>query len=346
MNSRARVFAIFDGHPVDHLPNMAITMMFAADQAGVKYLDYATDYRMMAEGQLRTAERFGIDHVSVISDPAVEAADCGAHARFYPDQPPAIDESDALLADKTVLSALATRIAAYERGEFGRRMSNRIQGVALLKARAGADRLIEGWVEGPCAESSDLRGINNLMLDFMDDPGFVRELFDRVITMALAFARAQVAAGADLIGIGDAAASLVGPRIYEEFVWPQEKRLVDGIHALGARVRLHICGNTRRILGGMGRLGCDMIDLDYPAPVHEARAAMGPGQVLLGNIDPVRALRDGTPGSVYGAIGACHQQAGASYIVGAGCEVPRDTPPENLRALARYAEEHGSSKTD
>jgi uroporphyrinogen-III decarboxylase len=115
---------------------------------------------------------------------------------------------------------------------------------------------------------------------------------------------------------------------------------VDGIHALGARVRLHICGNTRRILDGMGRLGCDMIDLDYLAPVGEGRAEMGPQQVLLGNIDPVRVLRDGTPESVYKAIGACHQQAGNRYIVGAGCEVPRDTPPENLLALASYAVAH------
>jgi MtaA/CmuA family methyltransferase len=340
MNSRERILAMFDGRPVDHLPNMAITMMFAADQIGAKYLDYATHYRVLAEGQLRTSERFGIDHVSVISDPAIEAADCGAEARFYPDQPPAIDEANALLANKTRLLSLTSLLANFERGEFGRRMTNRIQGVSLLKERSGGEKLVEGWVEGPCAEGSDLRGINNLMLDFIDEPAFVRDLFEFIVAMGLAFVKAQVAAGADLIGIGDAAASLVGPRIYREFVWPYEKRLVDGIHALGARVRLHICGNTRRILDGMGRLGCDMIDLDYLAPVGEGRAELGPQQVLLGNIDPVRVLRDGTPDSVYKAIGVCHQQAGNRYIVGAGCEVPRDTPPENLLALASYAGAH------
>ena len=58
-------------------------------------------------------------------------------------------------------------------------------------------------------------------------------------------------AGVDIVGVGDAAASLVGPAIYEQYVWPIEKRLVDGIHELGATVRLHICGNTRAILDGM-----------------------------------------------------------------------------------------------
>ena len=63
---------------VDSLPLMPITMMFAADQIGQPYGKYATDYRVLVEGQLRTAERFDFDYVSCISDPGREAADCGA----------------------------------------------------------------------------------------------------------------------------------------------------------------------------------------------------------------------------------------------------------------------------
>jgi MtaA/CmuA family methyltransferase len=200
--------------------------------------------------------------------------------------------------------------------------------------------MIEGWVEGPMAEAADLRGINTVMLDFFDDPAFVRDLFAFIVEMELRFAREQVKAGADVIGMGDAAASLVGPQIYEEFVWPYEKKLVDGIHALGGKVRLHICGNTRKILAGMGRLGCDIVDLDSLAPLSEARAQMGPAQVLLGNVNPVAILRNGNPETVTSTIAECHQQAGARYIVGAGCEVPRDTLTDNLRALCAYARSH------
>ena len=121
-------------------------------------------------------------------------------------------------------------------------------------------------------------------------------------------------------------------------MWPYEKKLVDGLHEMGTKVRLHICGNTRRILDGMGRLGCDIVDPYYPAPVAEARAQMGPTQVLLGNINPVKTLRDGTPASITEAVAACHREAGSRYIVGAGCEVPRETRPENLRALCDYAQ--------
>ena len=116
--------------------------------------------------------------------------------------------------------------------------------------------------------------------------------------------------------------------------------MVDGLHALGARARLHICGNTRRILKGIGELGCDFIDVDSMVPMSEAREKMGPEQVLLGNLDPVRDLRNGTPQSVCARVAECHREAGPRFIVGAGCEVPRDTPAANVHALVRYARQH------
>ncbi len=335
MTSRERVLAHLAGQPVDHLPLMPITMMFACDQIDVKYRDYCTDYRVLVEGQIRTAEKYGFDYVNTMSDPAREAADCGAKVEYFDHQPVAIVEDEALLADK---STLATLKIPDPLG--GGRMTNGIKALELYKERVGKEKIIEGWVEGPIAEAADLRGINTVMTDFFDDPAFVRDLFEFVVELELRFAREQVKAGADIIGVGDAAASLVGPQLYEEFVLPYEKKLVDGIHAAGSKVRLHICGNTRRILAGIGRLGCEIVDLDSLAPLNEARQQMGAGQVLLGNINPVSTLRNGDPEAVTNAIAECHGQAGARYIVGAGCEVPRDTPPENLRALCEYARTH------
>lgn len=332
MNSYERILAVLDGKPVDYLPQMPITMMFAADQIGVPYRQYATDYRKLVEGQLRTAEKFDFDYVSCISDPAREAADCGAAIQYFDSQPPAIDELHALLADKQSLAKLAIPDPLG-----GGRMHDRVKAAALFREKVGGQLLIEGWIEGPCAEAADLRGINTLMLDFFDDPAFVRDLFDWVVEMGLRFARAQVEAGADLIGMGDAAASLVGPQIYEEFVWPYEKKLVDGLHAMGTRVRLHICGNTNRSLSLIGQLGCDIVDLDYLVPVAKARQEMGENQVLLGNLNPVALVRNGTPAAITAALAQCHQEAGSRYIVGLGCEVPRDTPSENLLALRDYA---------
>ena len=334
MTSRERVLAMIDGRPVDHLPLMPITMMFAADRIGEKYGRYALDYRIMAEAQIRTAEEFAFDHVSAITETR-EAPDCGASVQYFDDQPYAMDESRARLVDKSALKALK-----MPEPRDGGAMHDRLLGLALMKERAGSEKVVEGWVEGPCGASADLRGINTLMLDFFDDRAFVTDLFEFVVELAVRFGRAQVEAGADIIGIGDPASSLVGPRIYEELVWPYQKRLADGLHAAGARVRLHICGNTRRMLAGMAKLGCDIVDIDSQVPLAEAREKMGPNQVLLGNLDPVRVLLDATPEAVFAALAECHRQAGPRYIVAAGCEVVRDTPLANIRALADYARDH------
>ena len=106
MNGRERVLAMIDHRPVDRIPLMPITMMLAADQIGVKYGRYVRDFRVLVEAQLFTTEKFDIDQVSCISDPAREAVDLGATVRYFSDQPPAFSETEALLADKTILGRL------------------------------------------------------------------------------------------------------------------------------------------------------------------------------------------------------------------------------------------------
>lgn len=311
---------------------MPITMTFAARLVGIPYRRYCTDHRELVRGQEAVAERFGFDHVSVISDPAREAADLGAAIAWFDDQPPALDGTRPLLADKATLATLCVADP-----KAGGRMTDRLAGVQALRDGPGRNRIVEGWVEGPCAEGADLRGLGNLMLDFADDPAFVDDLFDFAVRQAVAFATAQIEAGADLIGVGDAAASLVGPAIYREMVLPHERRLVEAIHSIGARVRLHICGDTRRSVNAMTSLGADIVDLDWLVPLAQARADAGPHQVLLGNLDPVVGLLEATPDGVTAAVAACHRDAGPRFVVGAGCEVPAATPHQNVDALRRYA---------
>ena len=332
LDGRDLVLAHLDGGAVARLPVMPLTMMFAGRLAGVRYREYCTDHRVLARAQELVADRFGFDHVSAISDPAREAVDLGAAVTWFDDQPPALDDTRALLADPARLASL--RVADPLGGG---RMTDRVRGVEALRAGPGRTRIVEGWVEGPCAEAADLRGIGTLMTDFADDPAFVEDLFAFSVRQAIAFARAQVDAGADLVGIGDAAASLVGPAIYREVVAPHERRLVAAIHGMGARVRLHICGNTRRSVADMAGTGADIVDLDSLVPLPDARAAAGPDQVLLGNLNPVTELLDATPDRATMRVEACHRAAGARFVVGAGCEIPAATPHANVDAMTAYA---------
>jgi len=333
MNGAELIRAVVADGSGDRIPFMPITMSFAARGIGVPYRVYATDHRAQAAGQLAFAERFGADHVSAISDPAVEAADLGGAVIYYDDEPPANDEAGALLADKGRLAALWT----IDPGS-GKRMSNRLEAVSGLAAQAGGRLLVEGWIEGPCAEGADLRGLSRLMMDFYDDPAFVRDLFDFVVEQEILFARAQIAAGAGLIGVGDAASSLMGPDIFSEFTLKGHRAIVEAIHSGGALARLHICGNTAELIPLLSDVPYDIVDLDTASPVAKARAALGPDRVLLGNIDTVSVVRGGSPEDVRRALSACLRDAGGKrWIVGAGCEIPGDSPEENVRAMGDFA---------
>ncbi len=330
MNSRERILNLIAGKPVDRPPAMPITMMWAADLVGAKYHDYATRAEIQVAGQIAAAKQFGFDHVSVISDPCCEAADLGAAIFYPPDGPPAIIEEKALLADPATLSSL--RVPDPHRA--GSRMANRIEAVRLLRQQMGDTHLIEGWVEGPCAESADLRGINTLMMDYYDDAEFIHALAEFTVKNALKFAVAQIEAGADIIGLGDAAASLINRELYDAFVLPHEKQLVDGIHAAGGRVRLHICGRALHLADAIATLGCEIVDMDTLVDLRAARTAMSNRQVLLGNVHTVNVVKNGTVADMRRELAKCRDDAGAAWIAGAGCEVPRQSPAENVRCFA------------
>lgn len=333
MTGRERIFKALRGEPTDGLPHIPISMMIAADSIGEPYGKYVLDAETHVRGQVEFAARYDVDHVSAISCPTTEAADLGAAVIYYPNQPPAIDEANALLADKARLQTLRV----IDPGS-GRRMVKRLEVIRRLKERVGSEKLVEGWVEGPMAESADLRGINTVMMDLIDDPAFVRDLMSFIFENAMHFAREQVRAGADIIGVGDAASSLIGPQLYGSAVLEWEKRYVDSIHALGALVRLHICGDTNALFPLLAHLGADIVDLDSMALMADARAHMGPAQMLSGNIDPVRVLKDGSPKQVAAALEQCFIDAGRGfYAVCAGCEIPRGTPTENLQVMRDFA---------
>jgi uroporphyrinogen decarboxylase len=73
---------------VDKIPNMNIFMSIVAREAGVSYSEYVQDYRKLVEGNLICAEKYGLDSVSVISDPMRETAAYGADIVFPQDDVP------------------------------------------------------------------------------------------------------------------------------------------------------------------------------------------------------------------------------------------------------------------
>ena len=327
MNSFERVMNRFQGKPVDRIPNLSIVMMFAAKQQGITYGQYCSDYRHLADSAMLCYEKFGFDMVCAISDPMREAEGFGAQV-IIPDDAVPYSPVKRL---QSIEDIATLRVIDPSQG---RRMSDRVEAVRLLKQRAGQDVPVVGWVEGALAECCDLMHMQEVFINMLDEPEAIQELIEICTQQGILFAQAQVEAGADIIGIGDAATSLIGPALYEEFVVPYQKRMIQAVHDMGAKVKLHICGNINPVMHLIAQVGADMVDMDHMVDMERAAGILPEDCCICGNFNPVDILYDGTPDVVRQAVRNCMQVGGRNNtFVAPGCEIPKDTPVENVLAI-------------
>ncbi len=336
MNARERLYSRLRGERVDRAPNLDIMMTFAAHYIGRPLSRYYLDYRVLCDANLAVQEAFALDLVQAISDPFREAADFGAQVEFPEDGLPLCRAP--LLAEPRDPATLRLPDPAG-----GARMADRLAAVERLHAAVGASIPVMGWVEGALAEAADLRGAGQLLEDLYDRPEWVQDLLEVCAAVEIAFARAQVAAGADIVGLGDAIASQVSPAMYRRFALPYEQRIFAAVHELGALARLHICGNTTPIVGAMAESGADIIDVDWMVDFRRAAEVIGERAAVCGNFDPVAIMLQGAPSQVRRATLDCLAQGGRRCMSAAGCEIPDRTPHANLRAQAEALAEAGGT---
>jgi len=328
MNSLDRLRSRLRDELVDRPPNLDILMTLAAHHIGQPLASYYRDHRVLVAANLAVCEDFELDIVQAISDPYREAADFGLEVEFPADNLPI--NSKPLLAEPEDIKRLVPPDPAT-----GPRMSDRVEAVRLFREKVGGEVPIMGWVEGALAEASDLRSMYLTMTDLVSRPEWLTELLETCAEVEIAFARSQIEAGADIIGLGDAVCSQISPKMYRQFALPYEQRIFAAVHEMGAVARLHICGNTTRLLPDMLQSGADIIDLDWMVDIEKAAQFFDDKVAICGNFDPVAVMLQGTPEKVRSATLECIQKGGKRLFSGAGCEVPDGTPEENFRAQSR-----------
>jgi len=331
MNSLQRTQDFIAGLKVDRPPFHPILMRLAAKYAGIRYKDFCLDYHKKVEANIVCATDFSYDWVNVMSDPYAEASAYGTGLTYPEDNLPQVskwlvNEIDEI--DKIKL----LKVEDHER------MVSRVNEVKEFSRQVGNTQFICGWVEGPLAEYCDLRDLSAACMDMYENPDKIKQALDVITENAIRFAEAQVKAGAHCIGMGDAVCSLISPDLYQEFVFPREKAIVDHVHSLGAKIKLHICGNTSGILPDMVKTGADIVDIDHLVGSMSNYIDLFPkNQVPSGNSNPVSVIRDGNSQSIEDSVRQCWLDTKRRGIVSAGCEIPPDTAFENMTSYMKAA---------
>ena len=328
MNKKQLFDAFLEGKKIDRTLFRPILMHFAARFTGNTYGEFASDHNVLVNSNIKTMEHFDYDMVSLISDPYRETSAFGAPITFIPEAVPR--------CEKLIVKSWED-IQNLERPNVCKctRTLDRIKGAELFQKKLQGTVPVIGWIEGPLAEACDLAGVSQMLTQLMMDPDFCNLLLDKCNETAKDFAKAQIEAGCDVIGIGDAICSQIDPFTYDTFVKERHRELIAFIHDCGARTKLHICGDITHLLPSLKEVGTDILDLDYDVDISHARAVMGEHIVLMGNINPI-IIQDSSAEEVERlSRELVEKNSNERFILSAGCEITVGTPHANLMAMRK-----------
>lgn len=333
MSATERVSRAIARRQPDRVPTVALMIHHAIRLARLGYDQCARDPAMLVRAHLEAWKAYGYDGFHVTCDNWVLPAALGCGVQFFPDQPPTA--SARVLADTKDLA----RLTPVRTGTEGR-LGFKVEATRLAREAVG-DRchLRTCFDSGPFSLATALRGIEQLMIDCLDDPPFVLDLLEICTDAVIRFARACGGAGCHALTFGDSTAGLLSRPMYERFAYPYQKRVIAGLKDLGLPVFLHICGDTSHIQDLMAATGADGLEVDYQHDIASCRRRTADRVCLQGNIAPAAVMLAGTPEQV---AQACQQaivqsDPAGGFILSAGCEIPRDTPPANLHAMVQSA---------
>ena len=332
--------AVVKGELPDRAPVSPFIMQFAARVANVPYRDYCLYGEVLAQAQMACVKRFGYDSVNVTSDAVREYEAVGGPVAYFDEESVPAAEPMPFIQSRDDLKKL------HIPDPLGPNlMAEQIKALKILQHEL-PDQVVYAWVEAPFQESSILRDINYFMVDIRTDPEFAKEILKFAVELEIEFALAQIEAGAKFMGVGDAIASLASAEDYAEFNLPYLSRLVDEIKRHSVIVKYHACGRSKHMWPYIKQLNIDILNLDSLIDFGEARAFFGDKFVLKGNVNPIEELLQATPDVVRAASKASFEKAGqhGKFILSPGCEVPPQTPYENLEALIESATRYASYK--
>jgi uroporphyrinogen decarboxylase len=322
VQDRSRRFAALMRGEVPERP--VVFPMVAANHAarldGYSISEAVTQADVLARVLYSAYRFYGYDLIMVFTDTMVEAEAMGAQIIIPEDDDPFLLEPPRV-----------SRLEPANPDKDGR------MPVVLEATRRLADLLedeapVLTSLKGPFSLASFLRGIEGFLADLLDNPGRAHDFLKLATENQMRYAAAVIKAGGiPFVGDPVASGSMVSSSMFRDFALPYLSRLVRSIHEEGVRVGLHICGDTRHILKDMVATRADFLSIDEMDMVV-ARSAVGPDAVLMGNVS-TGLLLDGKPEQVRAEAEKCLATGGPRLILSSSCDVPPDTPKENVRAL-------------
>ena len=205
-------------------------------------------------------------------------------------------------------------------------------------------KTVSSGVSGPISAAHSVRGAQNILRDVIRAPEQLMKLLDYMVECNLAFVKAMYETNGISCGIGDpmASSTLINPKQFQRMIFPSLQKLVDGIYKItGEKPSLHICGKSKDNWESIKTLNISTYSLDNCEDLEEAKKVFGDKILLIGNVDPVSVVRNGTIEEIHEHVLLGIEKAGdspAGYFVATGCDIPTGAPLKILKRLQMLRE--------
>jgi uroporphyrinogen decarboxylase len=217
--------------------------------------------------------------------------------------------------------------------EFGTKPVCDVPSVNRIAEEYGQRGLIRGTIlcfdvygqPGCWQDASVLFGIEDLIMATYDDPSWVHAFLTVLMERKLHFVDSLKGAHIDILelGGGDASSTVISPKIFDAFVGPYDKPIIDRAHAAGQKIVYHTCGGMMPFLERLAALGPDAMETFTPAGMggdtvlSEAKKRIGDKVCMIGGFDQKEYFTRGTPAQTRAAVRECFEDAGkgGGYIL-------------------------------
>ncbi len=336
--SLERVLCYLQGINPQRICAFPLILNHACRVLGVKVGEYNRSGELMGKSHVAAYRRYGNDLVLNFTTTSTLAEAMGVKMAFFDEDAPQIVEPVIKSYDD---------IKRVRKPDFSKdgRLPVYMEATEICVSEIGAETCVSTVFGGPFTTAAALRPVDQLVRDMVKNPEWVHELLEICTVAGIAFIdeilkRKALPIIVEPIGSG----SLIGPKHFNEFVAPYLKRQADYIHANGGGLPavLHICGKTTPVWDAMLNADFDIWSVDN-IDMGAAKERVGHRVCLVGNVVPANLLKN-TPEQIDAeAKEICEKGMGSArgFILGSGCEVPINTPPENVDALINAARKYG-----
>lgn len=263
------------------------------------------------------------DVVFPMMDLSIEAGALGLPVRFPLHESPSIEEHPVSTTED--LEPLRNIDILTDARGWGA-----LETIRLLKYKI--DKPLCAYVAGPFTLTGLLMGANDICMALLDDPVGTSEVIEFSLRIVTRYAKALENVGADMICVLEPTAMMLSPDDFKRFSGDYLARLSN---ALKSSVILHICGNTTHLIKEMCATGVQALSLDHAIDLPDVMSDIPDDIVVMGNIDPSGIMLRGSEEQVENVSLALLKKMDAydNFILSTGCDLPPDTPIENIKAF-------------